>query len=130
LLKLFVFHVLSLVERVIFAYHSLNQPEQVILVRLRLGHNRLTAHIYTKNRLVQSPKCPCGEDQTAEHVLLRCKRHDQERAVTWPQETTLQQKLYGDVKDLRQTTSFIGAALKCAPIMEWEFILASGRSSF
>jgi len=24
----------------------------------------------------------------------------------------------------------IGAALKCAPIMEWEFILASGRSSF
>ena len=25
---------------------------------------------------------------------------------------------------------FIGAALKCAPIMEWEFILASGRSSF
>jgi len=25
---------------------------------------------------------------------------------------------------------FFGAALKCAPIMEWEFILASGRSSF
>ena len=28
------------------------------------------------------------------------------------------------------TCSFVGAALKCAPIMEWEFILASGRSSF
>jgi len=28
------------------------------------------------------------------------------------------------------TILFIGAALKCAPIMEWEFILASGRSSF
>jgi len=27
-------------------------------------------------------------------------------------------------------TGFVGAALKCAPIMEWEFILASGRSSF
>jgi len=25
---------------------------------------------------------------------------------------------------------FFGAALKCAPIMEWEFILASGRGSF
>jgi len=29
-----------------------------------------------------------------------------------------------------EKVSFIGAALKCAPIMEWEFILASGRSSF
>lgn len=90
------------------AYHSLNRPEQVIMVRLRSGHNRLNAHMYKKYRLVQSPKCPCGEeDQTAEHVLQRCKRHDQERTATWPQETTLQQKLYGDVEDLRRTTSFI-----------------------
>ena len=28
------------------------------------------------------------------------------------------------------TGHVIGAALKCEPIMEWEFILASGRSSF
>jgi len=64
--------------------------------------------MYKKYRLVQSPKCPCGEeDQTTEHVLQRCKRHDQERAATWPQETTLQQKLYVDVEDLRRTTSFI-----------------------
>jgi len=32
--------------------------------------------------------------------------------------------------DCPDTNDVIGAALKCAPIMEWEFILASGRSSF
>jgi len=64
--------------------------------------------MYKNYRLVHSPKCPCEEeDQTTEHVLQRCKRHDQERAATWPQETTLQQKLYGDVEDLRRTTYFI-----------------------
>jgi hypothetical protein len=89
-------------------YHSLNRPKQVMMVRLRSGHNRLNAHMNKKYRLVQSPMCPCGEeDQTAEHVLQRCKRHDPERAPTCPQKTTLQQKLYGDVEDLRQTTSFI-----------------------
>jgi hypothetical protein len=90
------------------AYHSLNPPEHVMMVRLRSGHNRLNAHLNKKYRLVQLPICPCGEeDQTAEHVLQRCKRHDQERAATWPPETTLQQKLYGNVEDLRRTTSFI-----------------------
>ena len=33
-------------------------------------------------------------------------------------------------RTLENNNLFIGAALKCAPIMEWEFILASGRSSF
>jgi hypothetical protein len=91
------------------AYHSLNRPEQVMMVRLRSGHNRLNAHMNKKYRLVQSPVCPCAgeKDQTAEHVLQRCKRHDQERAATWTQETTLQQRLYGYVEELRRSTSFI-----------------------
>ena len=90
------------------AYHKLNRAEQVTMVRLRSGHNRLNSHMFKKYRLVQSPKCPCGvEDQTVEHVLQRCKRHDQERAAMWPQDTTLERKLYGDVDDLRRTTAFI-----------------------
>jgi ribonuclease HI len=90
------------------AYHLLSRAEQVIMVRLRSGHNRLNAHMHKKYRLAPSPTCPCGtEDQTAEHILQRCKRHDQERATKWPQDTTLHQKLYGDVDDLRRTTSFI-----------------------
>jgi hypothetical protein len=86
----------------------LNRPEQVMMVRLRSGHNRLYAHMNKKYWLVQSPMCPCGEeDQTTEHVLQRCKWHYKERAATWPQETILQKMLYGDVDDLRRTTSFI-----------------------
>lgn len=90
------------------AYHMLNRPEQVVMVRLRSGHNRLNAHMCRKYKLVPSPICPCGEeDQTTEHILQRCKRHDQERGATWPRGATLQQKLYGDVEDLRRTTTFI-----------------------
>ena len=64
--------------------------------------------MFKKYKLVQSPICACGEeDQTAEHVLQRCRRHDQERAAMWPQGTTLHQKLYGDLDDQRRTTTFI-----------------------
>jgi len=33
--------------------------------------------------------------------------HEQERSATWPTETTLHQKLHGNVEDLRRTTQFI-----------------------
>lgn len=93
------------------AYHMLNRPEQVVMVRLCSGHNRLNAHMCRKYKLVPSPLCPCGEeDQTAELILQRCKRYDQEREATWPQGATIQQKLYGDVDDLRRTTTFIADA--------------------
>jgi len=49
----------------------------------------------------------CFKASCVVYVLQRCKRHDQERAAAWPQETTLQQKLYGDVEDPRRTTTFI-----------------------
>ncbi|XP_052280746.1 uncharacterized protein LOC127878267 [Dreissena polymorpha] len=90
------------------AYHLLNRAEQVVMVRLRSGHNRLNAHLYRKCKLVPSPLCPCGEEeQTAEHVLQRCKRHDQERAADWSEDTTLNRKLYGGLEDLRRTATFI-----------------------
>jgi len=92
------------------AYHLLDRPDQVKMVRLRSGHNRLNAHMYKKFKLVPSPTCPCGEeDQTAEHVLQRCIRHDQERDALWPSETPLHQKLHGDVEDLRRTAQFISS---------------------
>jgi ribonuclease HI len=33
------------------AYHSLNRPQQVMMVRLHSGHNRLNAHMNKKYRL-------------------------------------------------------------------------------
>ena len=57
-------------------YHPLSRKQQVILVRLRHGHNRLNSHVYGKLKLAPSPTCPCGqEDQTTEHVLQRCPLH-------------------------------------------------------
>ena len=92
------------------AFHQLSRPEQVIMVRLRSGHNRLNAHMYRKFKLVPAPTCPCDEEeQTTEHVLQRCKRFHQERIAIWPSETSLQQKLYGEVGDLKLTTQFISA---------------------
>ena len=51
-------------------YHLLSRKQQVVLVRLRTGHNRLNSHMHGKLKLASSPTCPCGqEDQTTEHIL-------------------------------------------------------------
>ena len=44
------------------AYHLLDRPGQVVLARLRSGHNRLNAHMHRKLKIVPSPTCPCGEE--------------------------------------------------------------------
>ena len=52
-------------------YHLLSRDQQVILMRLRTGHNRLKKHL-NRLKISASPVCPCGqEDQTSEHVLQR-----------------------------------------------------------
>jgi len=83
-------------------YHLLDRWEQVIIFRLRTGHTKLNAHMFAKFKLSQSPLCPCGlEHQTAEHVLLRCTRVEQQRKKVWPETTSTQTKLYGIGEDLR-----------------------------
>ena len=78
---------------------------------LRSGHNRLNAHMHRKLKIVPSPTCPCGEeDQTTEHVLQICNRHQPERFAQWLSATPLHQKLYGGLEDLKKTTNFITAA--------------------
>ena len=71
----------------------------------------LYAHMHRKLKLVPSPTCPCGEeDQTTEHVLQKCNRHQPERIAQWPSATPIHQKLYGGLEDLKKTTNFITAA--------------------
>ena len=41
-------------------YHCPTRAEQVVMVRLRSGHNSLNAHVFRKYKLVHSPTCPCG----------------------------------------------------------------------
>ena len=88
-------------------HHKLDRAGQVIPI-LRTGHNRLNAHMYKKMKLVLSSMCICNiEDQTTHHTLQRCPNHTNVRNQLWPDNTTLQQTLYGPLEQLRKTVSFI-----------------------
>ncbi|KAK7111900.1 hypothetical protein V1264_011453 [Littorina saxatilis] len=92
-------------------YHTMSREQQVNLIRLHTGHNRLNAHMNRKFKLAPSPTCACGqEDQTAEHMLQRCPLPDEERKEVWPSPTPLQTKLYGSRQELEKTTTFITSA--------------------
>ena len=70
--------------------NKLNRPEQVILFRLRTGHNRLNAHMYNKFKVGESEMCPCNADiMTVEHLLQHCRLHDAMRRDMWPEPTLL-----------------------------------------
>ena len=59
------------------SYYSLSKEDQVIILRLRTGHNRLNAHLYNKMKIGQSELCPCNTAaMTAEHLLQHCPKHD------------------------------------------------------
>ena len=90
--------------------HKLNRPEQVILFRLRTGHNRLNAHMYNKFKVGESEICPCNADiMTAEHQLQHCRLLGAMRRDMWPEPTLLRDKLYGNLEELRRTAAFVRA---------------------
>ena len=56
-------------------YHILTREEQVIILRLRTGHNRLNSHMCRTLKLAPSTACNCQQgDQTAEHILQSCPK--------------------------------------------------------
>ena len=72
----------------------------------------LTLVQHVRVMIVPSPTCPCGEeDQTTEHVLQRCNKHQPERIAQWPSATPLHHKLYGSLEDLKKTTNITAAGL-------------------
>nr|KAG5694289.1 hypothetical protein BaRGS_032007 [Batillaria attramentaria] len=92
------------------SYHKLDRPDQVILFRLRTGHNRLNAHMYSKFRIVKSEKCACNADvMNAEDLLQHCQLHEAPRQETWPEPVLLRVKLYGNLEDLQRTATFVQA---------------------
>ena len=89
-------------------YHLLSRKQQVVLVRLRTGHNRLNSHMHGKLKLSPSPTCRCGQEgRITEHVLQRCPLHKATREDVWPVSTRLTTKLYVCKQELEKTTSFI-----------------------
>lgn len=88
-------------------FHLLSRSEQVLIFRLRTGHNRMNHHLYTKFKIGQTDQCPCQTgSMTTEHLLQSCPLHDGLRHQIWAEETTVQRKLYGSLEDLQRTATF------------------------
>ena len=85
-------------------YHALTRDEQVVLLRLRTGHNRLNYHMCRKLKLAPSTACECQQgDQTTEHILQSCPKLSILRESIWTDATPLQTKLYGERMELERT---------------------------
>ena len=90
-------------------YYLLTRREQVTVFRLRTGHNRLNYHLYSKLRIGHTEQCPCVTgSQTTEHLLQSCPTYEPLRKGIWPDHTPVARKLYGSLRDLRCTATFIG----------------------
>ena len=63
--------------------------------------------MFRKLRIGKSEMCPCGTaPKNAEHVLQACPLYHSNRSALWPQETTLNDKLYGGLEQLTTTAQF------------------------
>ena len=59
---------------------------QIILFRMRTGHNRLVAHMYSRFKVGEFEMCLCNADIiTAEHLLQHYQLHDALRQDVWPE---------------------------------------------
>ena len=91
-------------------YYLLPRQEQVVLFRLRTGHNRLRQHMHKRFKVGDTELCSCGHaPENTEHVLQSCILQSHLRTRFWPSETSLDRKLYGTLDDLNCTTAFIEA---------------------
>ena len=90
-------------------YYLLTRREQVTVFRLRTGHNRLNYHLYSELHIGHTEQCPCGTgSQATEHLLQFCPTYKPLRKGIWPDHTPVARKLYGSLRDLRCTATFIG----------------------
>ena len=88
-------------------YYELDRSEQVLIFRLRTGHNRMNHHMFTKFKIGSTDQCPCAAGaMTAEHLLQTCPLYKVLRKRFWSQPTSLQNKLFGCLDDLRRTATF------------------------
>lgn len=88
-------------------YYRLDREDQVIIFRLRTGHNRMHAHL-NKLKISETELCTCGTaPMTTEHILQNCPDHAGCRKDWWPKEIPLRVKLYGGLLDLERTAAFM-----------------------
>ena len=64
--------------------------------------------MHRKLKMVPSPACSCQRgEQLAEHILQVCPRFDDLRREIWPDVTSLESKLFGDIVELIKTCKSI-----------------------
>ena len=65
--------------------HKINMSDQVVLFRLRTGHNKMNAHIFNKLKIAETDGRPCNTGpMNTEHVLRHCPAHKDLRRELWP----------------------------------------------
>ena len=90
---------------------KLNRSDQVMMFRLRTGHNKMNFHLYHKLKIGETDSCPCNTGpMNTEHLLQYCPAHKELRKETWPDEQDLRTKLFGTLEDLRRTADFVRRA--------------------
>ena len=68
------------------------------------------AHMHTKMKVGQTNRCPCDTGpMTSEPLLQDCPTQDALRKAIWPDQTTLRNKLFGNLEELRRTAAFVRA---------------------
>ena len=71
-------------------YYQLTRAEQVVIFRLRTGHNRLNYHMYNKFKIGESGQCQCQNDNmTTYHLLQECPLHSALRQNIWEDPKTV-----------------------------------------
>ena len=89
-------------------YYKLSREDQVVIFRLRTGHNRMNAHL-RRIHLTPTDLClKCGNaPMTSEHILQDCEALTQQRKALWPQETSYGTNLFGTLLDLQRAAKFV-----------------------
>ncbi|KAK3762191.1 hypothetical protein RRG08_041275 [Elysia crispata] len=89
-------------------YYEIRQiRNRYCIFRPRTGHNRMNHHMYTKFKIGSTDQCPCAAGaMTAEHLLqnVHCTKVPEKTLLDQP--TSLQNKLFGCLDDLRRTATF------------------------
>ena len=88
--------------------YQLLRADQVAIFRLRKGHNRLKHNLFSRFKVGDGPKCPCGAShQDALHIHQDCPLLEEARWKYWPEPREMNQKLYGSALQLGITAEFI-----------------------
>ena len=87
--------------------NTLDRRTQITIFHLHTGHCGLRKHL-KRLRLADSAHCECGsEEQTPEHILQTCPHVETVHQQSWPEDTEMGFKLWGQAAELQWTTNFL-----------------------